>query len=84
MSELNHIALKIVSNGKGILAADESTPSMNKKFDAINYEANEICSPACKLGQEMQVSVFKFLKEPLIRKYGKDFYNELEEVDKVL
>ena len=35
MSELNHIALKIVSNGKGILAADESTPSMNKKFDAI-------------------------------------------------
>ena len=55
-----------------------------KKFEAINYEANEICSPACKLGQEMQVSVFKFLKEPLIRKYGKDFYNELEEVDKVL
>ena len=35
MSELNHIALKIISNGKGILAADESTPSMNKKFDAI-------------------------------------------------
>ena len=55
-----------------------------KKFDAINYEANEICSSACKLGQEMQVSVFKFLKEPLIRKYGKDFYNELEEVHKVL
>tara|TARA_B100000965_G_C19550960_1_gene739986 strand:- start:198 stop:758 length:561 start_codon:yes stop_codon:yes gene_type:complete len=55
-----------------------------KKFDAINYEPNRICSPACKLGQEMQVSVFKFLKEPLIRKYGEDFYNELEEVNKVL
>ena len=55
-----------------------------KNFDAVNYESNEICSPACKLGQEMRIPVFKFLKEPLIRKYGQDFYNELEEVDKEL
>ena len=40
MSELNQIALKIVSNGKGILAADESTPSMDKKFNAIGVEPN--------------------------------------------
>ena len=40
MSELNQIALKIVSNEKGILAADESTPSMDKKFNAIGVEPN--------------------------------------------
>ena len=40
MSELYQTALKIVSNGKGILAADESTPSMIKKFDSINVISN--------------------------------------------
>ena len=44
-----------------------------KKFDAINYEANEICSPACKLGQEMQVSVFKFFKRTAYSKIWKRF-----------
>ena len=55
-----------------------------KKFDAVNYEANKICSPACKLGELLKVSVFRFLKEPLIRKYGEPFYKELEEVEKSL
>jgi len=36
MSELNKIALKILSNGKGILAADESNGTMTKRLDAIN------------------------------------------------
>ncbi len=36
MSELNSIALKILSIGKGILAADESTGTMTKRLDAIN------------------------------------------------
>ena len=35
MSELNLIALKIVSSGKGILAADESTGTMTKRFDGV-------------------------------------------------
>ncbi|MBD1134976.1 fructose-bisphosphate aldolase class I [Pelagibacterales bacterium SAG-MED47] len=35
MSELNNIALKILSNGKGILAADESTGTMTKRLDAV-------------------------------------------------
>jgi hypothetical protein len=55
-----------------------------KEFDAINYESNKICSPACKLGELLKVSVFRFLKEPLIRKYGKSFYTELEVVEKSL
>ena len=36
MSELNNIALKILGNGKGILAADESTGTMTKRLDAVN------------------------------------------------
>ena len=36
MSELNNIALKILSNGKGILAADESTATMTRRLDGVN------------------------------------------------
>ena len=36
MSELNNIALKILENGKGILAADESTGTMTKRLDSVN------------------------------------------------
>ena len=36
MSELNKIALKILSNGKGILAADESTGTMTKRLETVN------------------------------------------------
>ena len=36
MSELNKIALKIISNGKGILAADESIGTMTKRLEAVN------------------------------------------------
>ena len=35
MSELNNIAIKILGNGKGILAADESTGTMTKRLDAV-------------------------------------------------
>jgi fructose-bisphosphate aldolase class I len=40
MSELNKIALKIISNGKGILAADESNGTMTKRLDSINVPSN--------------------------------------------
>ena len=36
MSELNNIALKIIENGKGILAADESTGTMTNRLDSVN------------------------------------------------
>jgi fructose-bisphosphate aldolase class I len=39
MSELNNIALKILSNGKGILATDESTGTMTKRLNAVNVES---------------------------------------------
>ena len=39
MSELNKIALKIISNGKGILAADESTGTMTKRLEGVNVSS---------------------------------------------
>ena len=39
MSELNKIVLKIISNGKGILAADESNGTMTKRLEAVNVES---------------------------------------------
>ena len=39
MSELNNIALKILNNGKGILAADESTGTMTKRLEAVKVES---------------------------------------------
>ena len=39
MTELNKLALKIISNGKGILAADESNGTMTKRLEAVNVES---------------------------------------------
>ena len=39
MPELNNIALKIIGNGKGILAADESTGTMTKRLDKVNIKS---------------------------------------------
>ena len=39
MSELNKIALKIISDGKGILAADESNGTMTKRLEAVNVKS---------------------------------------------
>jgi len=39
MSELNNIALEIIGNGKGILAADESTGTMTKRLDSVNVQS---------------------------------------------
>ena len=39
MSELNKIALEIISNGKGILAADESTGTMTKRLEGVNVSS---------------------------------------------
>ena len=62
-------------------------PIRTKKFDqytALNYEKWDICAPACACGEKLNVPVFKFLKEPLIRAFGPDFYKELEVVSREL
>ncbi|MBS3739513.1 MAG: DUF3109 family protein, partial [Psychroflexus sp.] len=53
------------------------------KFKAVNYHRWDICSPACTLGQELQVPVYQFTKNALIKKFGQDWYDELEKVAEV-
>ena len=53
-----------------------------KDFDAVNYQEWEVCKPACVCGDKLDVPVYKFLKEPLIRKYGATWYQQLELVAK--
>ncbi len=48
-----------------------------KDFEAVNYSKWSICSDACTLGRSLQVPLYKFLKDPLIRKYGTQWYEEL-------
>lgn len=49
-------------------------------FEAMNYDRWPICHDACTLGKELQIPVYQFLKIPLIRKYGEDFYEQLSQV----
>lgn len=45
----------------------------------VNYEPREDnCKAACTLGKKLKVPVYQFLKEPLTRKYGEEFYNALD------
>ena len=50
------------------------------EFSAVNYHKWQICDDACTLGKELQVPVYKFVKEALIRKFGESWYKELEEI----
>jgi hypothetical protein len=55
--------------------------SKSKEYTMVNYEPREsLCKAACSLGKKLKVPVYQFLKEPLIRKFGEDFYNALEQV----
>ena len=52
------------------------------EYQALNFEEWKICEPACACGEQLDVPVYKFLKEPLVRAYGEAFFNELALVDK--
>ena len=49
-------------------------------YKAVNYHRWDVCKAAVILGQKENVPVYKFLKEPLIRKFGEAWYNEMESV----
>ncbi|HRZ98140.1 MAG TPA: DUF3109 family protein [Paludibacter sp.] len=53
-----------------------------KGFTAVNYHRWGICDCARTLGGNLNVSVYKFLKEPLIRKFGKEWFTQLEIADR--
>jgi hypothetical protein len=46
-------------------------------FDAVNYQQLDICKPGRKCGAEQKLPLYKFLREPLIRKYGSEWYEQL-------
>ena len=49
-----------------------------KRFDAINYQQLEICKPGRNCGTNKKIHLWQYLKEPLMRKYGKKWYHDLE------
>lgn len=48
------------------------------EFKALNYHRWNVCKAAVLLGKKKDVPVYKFLKAPLIRKFGEEWYKELE------
>ncbi len=53
-----------------------------KRFDGVNYNRLSICAPARELGEKLNVSVCQFLKEPIIRKYGQEWFDQLALAEK--
>ncbi|MCQ2269787.1 MAG: DUF3109 family protein [Bacteroidales bacterium] len=47
-------------------------------YEALNYHRWMVCEDACELGKRLHLPIFRFLKEPIIRAYGEDFYQKLE------
>lgn len=48
---------------------------------SLNYSPREtLCAPACRLGKKEKVKVYEFLKEPLIRRFGEEFYQALKQI----
>ena len=50
------------------------------EFAAVNYHRWPICDDACTLGTSLKVPVYKFVKDALIRKFGENWYAQLEKV----
>lgn len=58
-------------------------PIRAKKYDAftaLNYDRWDICSDACSFGAELKVPIYKFLQEPLERKFGIEWFAKLEKI----
>lgn len=46
-------------------------------FRAVNYHRWGICQPAITSGRAKSLRIYQFLKEPLIRKFGEEWYEQL-------
>ncbi len=47
---------------------------------ALNYHRWDVCRPAVTKGRQLKLPLWQFLKDPLIKRFGEDFYKEVEEV----
>jgi len=52
-------------------------------FTAVNFHHWHLCKSAEECGKKLKIPTYKFLKQPLIRRFGKEWYAELEEAAKV-
>lgn len=52
------------------------------EFAAVNYHKWPICDTACNLGEQLKVPVYKFVKDALIRKFGQDWFDGLDQIAK--
>lgn len=50
---------------------------LSNGMTALNYHRWAICKDAVDKGRELDLPLYKFLKEPLVRRFGKDWYDEL-------
>jgi hypothetical protein len=55
-----------------------------EEYTAVNYHQWSVCNCARKLGGKLGVPVYQFLKEPLIRKFGNEWFEQLEIADSEL
>ena len=51
-----------------------------KDFRALNYNRWQVCQAAVSLGRKNKLKVYQFLKDPLIRKFGENWYKQLENI----
>lgn len=55
-----------------------------ESFTALNYDVWDVCAPARKLGEKEGIPVFRFLKDAIVRAYGMEFYEQLEDAENLL
>lgn len=48
-----------------------------EQFIAVNYDIWDVCNAARKKGEKLQLPVFQFVKEALVRRFGEDWYRQL-------
>ena len=63
-------------------------PIREKRFAGglvgLNYNRWDVCRPAVEKGRELGLPVYKFLEGPLVRRFGKEWYQELCEIAETL
>lgn len=50
-------------------------------FTAVNVQLVDTCNAACSLGEKLKVPVYQFLKQPLIQRFGENWFKQLEVAD---
>ncbi|MEY4928145.1 MAG: hypothetical protein RI894_2583 [Bacteroidota bacterium] len=53
-----------------------------KFYTALNYDRWDICKAACSFGKQQQLPMYQFLKDPLTRRFGAAFYEQLDKLAK--